>query len=402
MQKSSYYEAVNRREFLRQSGLLGASIASIAPLSIISGCAARKPGISNVRRIYTPPDLSFTRSACGLPPVHVSPEREIRTVTGLRPFRPSGFVVKAEKIGDTLVVHNYGHGGGGITLSWGTSKLAVDLGAPGHTGPVAVLGSGAVGLATARLLQEAGFAVTIYTKALPPETTSNIAGGQWFPFSVSAEEKRTESFNQQLLAAAQYAYKRYQIMTGPRFGIRWMRNYFPSHHPFSETSDIGQQSMLRPMLPEFRDLAADEHPFTGYNFVRQFDTLLIEPPIYLAAMLDEFHLSGGAVKVVEIPDREAITKLPEKLVFNCTGLGAKKLFQDEELTPIKGQLTFLLPQPEVQYAACPSGIYMFPRSDGILLGGTHEEGVWSLEPDVAKKQEILSRHKAFFDDFRKC
>jgi glycine/D-amino acid oxidase-like deaminating enzyme len=84
-------------------------------------------------------------------------------------------------VGETAVVHNYGHGGGGITLSWGTSKLAVDLGLPGHAGPVAVLGCGAVGLATARLAQEAGFDVTIYTKAMPPETTSNIAGGQWFP-----------------------------------------------------------------------------------------------------------------------------------------------------------------------------------------------------------------------------
>lgn len=393
---------MNRRQFLHKSSLFGASVASAASLPLLSGCMVKRQTTSTLSHRYSPPDISFPGSACGLPPVHVSEDREIRTVTGLRPYRPSGFVVRAERLGDSLVVHNYGHGGGGITLSWGTSKLAVDLGAPGHTGPVAVLGSGAVGLATARLLQESGFSVTIYTKALPPETTSNIAGGQWFPAMVSEPSKRTGQFEQQLLAAAQYAYKRYQIMIGPRFGIRWMRNYFLSNQGFVESGYIGRESVLRSMMPEFKDLSAKEHPFTGYAFVRQFDTLIIEPPVYLPAMLDEFHLSGGVIKVAEIPDREAIMRLPEKLVFNCTGLGAKKLFDDEQLTPIKGQLTFLLPQPEVQYAACPNDLYMFPRSDGILLGGTHEYGEWSLEPNLAKKQEIISGHKAFFDSFRKC
>ena len=341
-------------------------------------------------------------SACGLPPVHVDASREIRSVAGLRPYRPSGFVVKAEKVNDTLVVHNYGHGGGGITLSWGTSKLAVDLGAPGHPQAAAVLGSGAVGLATARLLQEAGLAVTIYTKALPPETTSNIAGGQWFPFFVSDAAKRTPEFNLQFVAAAEYAYRRYQIMLGQRFGVRWMRNYSLSNDAFPDAGYLGAQGPLRSMLPELRDLRAGEHPFPGFRFVRQFDTLLIEPPVYLAAMLDEFRIAGGRIVVGEIADRNAIAALPEKLVFNCTGLGARALFQDEELVPVKGQLTFLLPQPEVQYAVLQGGLYMFPRSDGILLGGTHEEGVWSLDVNEAKKQEIMAAHKTFFDGFKAC
>src|SRR6195256_5357234 len=60
-------------------------------------------------------------------PVNVARNRIIREVVGLRPFRSEGFVVKAERIGQKLLVHNYGHGGAGITLSWGTASLAVDL-----------------------------------------------------------------------------------------------------------------------------------------------------------------------------------------------------------------------------------------------------------------------------------
>ena len=355
---------------------------------------------SGASRNYAAPDISFTGSARGLPPVNVAAEREIRTVVGLRPYRPSGFVVRAEKLGDTLVVHNYGHGGSGITLSWGTSKLAVDIGLPERRGPVAVLGCGAVGLANARLLQEAGCDVTIYTKALPPETTSNIAGGQWFPAFLSDPAKRTQAFNTQLLAAADYAYRRYQIMIGRRFGVGWMRNYYLSHHDFSPAGYAGEQSPLRAMMPEYRALAPYEHPFSGFEFVRQFDTMIIEPPVYLTAMLDEFRINGGRIVVREIADRSALQALPEKLVFNCTGLGAKSLFDDDELTPVKGQLTFLLPQAEVQYAIIAGDLYMFPRSDGILLGGTHEEGEWSLQPNLQAKAQVLAGHKAFFDGFR--
>lgn len=377
---------------------------SLVSGSMLSGCVRRvnSPISSAATRAYTAPDISFPGNACGLPPVQVDESREIRTVVGLRPYRPSGFVVKPEKVNDTLVVHNYGHGGAGITLSWGTSKLVVDLGAQGHSGPVAVLGSGAVGLATARLLQEAGFAVTIYTKALPPQTTSNIAGGQWFPVYVSEPDKRTPQFEAQFLAACQYAYTRYQIMMGPRFGVRWMRNYYLSNEAFSDDGYKGPRGPLAAMLPELRDLSPDEHPFSGYKYVRQMDTLLVEPPIYLAAMLDEFELGGGKIVVGEIADRNAIAALPEKLVFNCTGLGARALFQDEELTPVKGQLTFLLPQPEVQYALLADELYMFSRSDGILLGGTHEPDVWSLDVDEEKKREILAGHKTLFGSFRRC
>jgi glycine/D-amino acid oxidase-like deaminating enzyme len=377
------------------------SLAAASALPLLAGCAPQR-STRGAMRDYFAPDTSFVDGACGLRPVRVAPEREIRTVVGLRPYRPSGFVVRAEKIGETLVVHNYGHGGSGITLSWGTSKLAVDLGAPGHRGPVAVLGAGAVGLSNAVLLQEAGFDVTIYTKALPPETTSNIAGGQWFPAYLYNSEKSAPAFEARLVAAANYAYRRYQIMVGARYGVRWMRNYSCSHHPFNEGGLLGATSPIRDLLPERRDLTAGEHPFTGYAFVRQFDTPIVEPPVYLAAMLDEFRIAGGKIRVGEIADIAAIQALPEKLVFNCTGLGARQLFGDDELIPVKGQLTILLPQPEVQYAILAGDLYMFPRSDGVVLGGTHVEGDWSLEPDLIKKQEILAAHQMFFQSFARC
>jgi D-amino-acid oxidase len=93
--------------------------------------------------------------------VKVSPERVIRTVVGLRPYRSSGFFVRTQKLDNKIVVHNYGHGGGGITLCWGTAHLAMEQAVETGHKDFAVVGSGSVGLATARLLQRRGFAVTI-------------------------------------------------------------------------------------------------------------------------------------------------------------------------------------------------------------------------------------------------
>jgi D-amino-acid oxidase len=387
---------MNRRLFLRNANMAAVSLAAGGGLL---GCVKRPVGAAIATGMLP---VNLPETACHLPRVRVSPEREIRTVVGLRPFRPSGFRVAKEMVGETAVVHNYGHGGGGITLSWGTSKLAADLGLPGHVGPVAVLGCGAVGLATARLAQEAGFDVTIYTKAMPPETTSNIAGGQWFPASVYDPDKMlTPEFTQQFLAAAQYGYRRYQIMTDPKYGVRWMRNYFVSDTPWPSSTDSGLFGSIHALLPEVKDMSAGTHPF-GTKFVRQFDGMIVEPPIYLPAMLTDVRIAGGKVVVREMKSLDEVRSLPEKLVFNCTGLGAKALFGDEELTPIRGQLTFLVPQPEVTYATSYQNTYMFSRRDGVLLGGTHEMGDWNLQPDMATKAAILAKQAMLFDGMRDC
>jgi len=394
-------EAMDRRTFVRRSSLAWTAMSPLGRFSeLLWGQPATllRGSIKDERSAVLNGAKGNTTG--GLVPVHVTSDRVLRTVVGLRPFRPSGFVVRPEKLDDTLVIHNYGHGGAGVSLSWGTAQLAIQLGCPGYAGSVAVLGCGAVGLATARLLQEAGFKVTIYTKALAPETTSNVAGGAWTPFLVADPEKVDEQFNQRLLTAAKFSYDRYANMAGGSVGVRWMPSYAIAKNGFDESSPAGTESIFRGMRPEFRELTASEHPFATDCAVREFNTMLIEPPRYLQAMMDAFREASGQLVLGPITDRAAIVRLPEKLVFNCTGLGAKELFQDDELVPARGQLTFLRPQPEVQYAVSHDELYMLPRTDGIALGGTYELGISSLAPDTNKMHKILARHKAFFDSYR--
>jgi len=131
--------------------------------------------------------------------------------------------------------------------------------------------------------------------------------------------------------------------------------------------------------------------------------MLIEPPTYLNAMLADFRIAGGTVRVRHFDHVSQLQQLADPVIFNCTGLGARALFDDQELGPVKGQLTVLLPQPEVNYMALMEDeLYMFPRTDGILLGGTFERGEWSLSVNEAAKARVLQGHAKFFSSFRRC
>jgi glycine/D-amino acid oxidase-like deaminating enzyme len=330
-----------------------------------------------------------------LPKVLVSADREIRTTVCLRPFRIPGFRLAAEKLDDKLCVHNYGHGGCGITLSWGTAQLATAEVRDSNHKQIAVLGCGVVGLSTARLLQQMGKDVTIYAKALPPETTSNSAGGLWFPYSLFDPDRETPQFHQQYLKSVKFSYAYFQQFAGDDYGVRWVANYAVTNEAFTETEILGPKGPFPEVLPDLRDLQPSEHRFP-YRYVRQFMAMLIEPHVYLRALLRDFRLAGGRVVLQEFQELREITKLQEAVIVNCTGLGARTLFSDSELIPIKGQLTYLLPQPEVNYVVLADELYMFPRRDGIVLGGTHVRGDWSLEPDLVAKNRILAGHAKLF------
>lgn len=334
-----------------------------------------------------------------LTPVTVDPSLEIRTIAGLRPFRGSGFVVRREDRDGKILVHNYGHGGGGVTLSWGTSELAVRLAGDLAGKSCAVVGGGVMGLSTARLLQLRGAAVTLYTNGLPPNTTSNVAGAQWWPFSVFDDSRRTEAFGQQYVEAAKFSYAWFQRLVGPRWGVKWLPNYYLSEGPPVNNWIAGPGGVLHELQVGFHDFGPGEHVFPS-AWARRFHTMMIEPSIYLPVLLAEVQGAGARIEIRHFTSGDEVLGLPETVIFNCTGLGAGALFDDAELTPIKGQLSFLIPQPAVDYNLITNSYYMFPRTDGILLGGSYEKGKWDTVPDEMVRRRILEGHKFLFEGMR--
>lgn len=361
-------------------------------LKLAGGAAAvaAAPGLVRAQGAVAP--------AVRLPKLDVSPDRVTRTIVGLRPYRPAGFVVAAERLTRRrTVVHNYGHGGCGITLSWGTAALAVTeaLGASDET-RWAVMGAGVNGLTTALMLLRRGFEVTIYAEDLPPYTTSNIAAAVWGPATIYDEASVSDAFMAQFVYAARYAQRTFQhYVNDPSYGVRWIDEYYLQRRVRSGPGEPP---------PEGADLYPGSHGYRdpdrwfGFPSVLARKTLMIDPDIYLRALMRDVENAGGRIVRRRFESIEDVERLDERAVMNCTGLGSRTLFGDEAMIPVQGQLTMLLPQPEINYGYVTGTdhgtLYMFPRQSGIVLGGTHKRGEFSTDVDWSERDRMLAGHAA--------
>ena len=369
---------------------------SMAALGLgLGGCGARP----SAQPAPTGPTLS-------LPLVRASWDRVIRTTVGLRPFRPSGFRVGVERFGDKTVVHNYGHGGAGHSLSWGTGQLVADL-ALGHADRnAAVLGCGIVGLTAARQLQRHGFQVVIYAEAVPPYTTSNMSLAAFTPTSGLFEtRRRTPEWGAQFDRAVTISYRQLQLLAGREYGISWINTFtLTDQEPSPTIGPAGSPSGNASLQTGNVVLQPGQHPFPG-RYALYRSALRIEPSIYLDTMVRDVRIHGATVVIRRFDSRSDLMALDEDLIVNCTGLGSGTLFGDDEIIPVKGQLTFLVPQPEIHYrfeGRAPGGgrIGVMPRSDGIALGHTMERGVWSLEPNPDLIRQNVERAISLFSAMR--
>jgi D-amino-acid oxidase len=93
-------------------------------------------GTAEPDRWETTPDAAtadaILRRCAALEP-RLAAARVLEHRVGLRPARPA-VRLEAERHGDGLVVHNYGHGGAGVTLAWGCAAEVVErVGAGGSS-----------------------------------------------------------------------------------------------------------------------------------------------------------------------------------------------------------------------------------------------------------------------------
>ncbi len=336
-----------------------------------------------------------------LHPMRASAARILKVTVCTRPFRAAGPRLEAERVGDKLVVHNYGHGGAGWSLSWGYGTLAVaQVGATGHR-DVAVLGCGALGLTSALLAQRSGLQVTIYAKDLPSETRSANATGTWSPDSrVALQSAVTPDFERRWETIARTSFRTHQSFLGVAgTPVEWVDRFILSDQPWgaphvdSGGPDFAElRHLIAGLAPRLEDVEPGTHPFPA-PFVRRNNSLQFNVTSLQHTLMQEFIAAGGKIERREFRNPSELAALKQKVIVNCTGYGARALWRDESITPVRGQLTWLLPQAEVRYGVIYRDMIAIPRSDGIIVQRDTEDTGFNnpdVTPDLAEAERAVA------------
>lgn len=380
---------------LQRRQFFGAAPAALAALSAPSLALAAEPrGFASVPPVY---------------PMRASADRIVDIRVCLRPFRAQGPRIEAEHRHGKAIVHQYGHGGSGWSLSWGSARVALPMIQATRQRHIAIIGCGAIGLTTARVAQRAGLRVRIYSKDRPPEVASSGATGLWTPDSrICTTENATPEFVQRWQWMARSSFQTYQSLLGVAGQpVEWRDGYVLSDTPFDQgphgypnEPDYPELSADVPELhPRSVALAAGEHPFR-VEHARRFTQMSFNIASYQRLLLEDFYREGGEIVQREFTSPRQWAGLPEHTIVNCTGYGARALLGDSSITPVRGQTARLVPQPEVDYILLYRGhnVIAVPRRDGILVQsqGEHDFGNEDAAPDRAISETAVERLAALF------
>jgi len=388
---------VQRRHFLRQAGVTLAAVSTGA----MTACARQPIALEKTPETIAPPLAAHLQSAVAeLAPIKAQTDRITGIYVCTRPFRAAGPRIETERLDHKTIVHNYGHGGSGWSLSWGSSALALRMAQATGARKIGVIGCGALGLTSALLAQRAGLGVRIYAKELPPDVYSIRASGLWTPDSRICDAEHAAAFGDRWEEMTRTSFRMYQSLLGlPGKPIEWIEGYALSDEPFGrpeapvpDEPEYGSlHARVRDLTPRSVELAAGTHPFPQ-AYVRRYTTMMFNISSYARMLLSDFLAAGGKVEVREFHEPRELMKLPERTLINATGYGARALFKDDSIIPVRGQTARLIPQPEVTYGLYMEHLSMVPRSDGLLvqvLGDTGNFNNSDVTPDRAVSEAAV-------------
>ncbi|MGC1212868.1 MAG: FAD-dependent oxidoreductase [Micromonospora sp.] len=244
---------------------------------------------------------------------------------------------------------------------------------------VRVVGAGVVGLTSALRLVHIGHEVDVVAAATGNSTTSSVAAALWYPYRAYPEADVTR-----------WSATTYEVLRGlasdPSAGVRIRlgRELFRER-----TSD----PWWREAVPELGRVAVERLP-TGYVDGYELRVPVVDMATHLPWLLGQLEAAGVAVRYRHVNDlAEAFQDVDA--VVNCTGLGSRELLNDETLTPVRGQVIVVAQFGLTEWLLDQNNpeqlIYVVPRSDTVLVGGTAEEGDEDLTVRPETAADILKR-----------
>jgi len=245
---------------------------------------------------------------------------------------------------------------------------------------VVVVGAGVIGLTTAVVLAEAGFGVSVLTRDLPAVTTSAAAGAMWGPYLVEPRDRV-----QAWAADSLRAFTGLAGMAGT--GVRMV--------PGIEASRIASAPPeFLAMLDGVRVCGQGELP-DGFVIGWHYTVPLIDMDAYLSYLCERLEAAGGNLHQRSVTGLDEAARLAP-VVVNATGLGARVLAGDDQLTPIRGQLVIVDNPGITEFFTEDTGwsadlLHIYPHGGRLVLGGVAQDGSWDMQPDASTARAIIQR-----------
>ena len=375
--------SIARRSFLTRAG-------TAALVGALSGCTLDTRGHSSLSQLV-------------LPPLHAAPDRISAITVCTRPFRAQGPRVEAERRGDKLVIHNYGHGGSGWSLSWGSGYDAMQIALATGERDFAVIGCGAIGLTTAVLLARTGARVTIYAKDLPPFTRSSWATGLFTPDSrIALADYATPEFRTTWNERARYSYRTYQSLLGLADQPVEYLDFYVVHPGQGEVANKEtnegrpafaqlERELLADLEPKSRSFPAGTHTFGARSLTRT-TMLMFNLSAYTRLLMSEYRAAGGKIEVTEFTSPADFARLAQKTIVHATGYGARTLLNDESVIPVRGQLARTPPQEGIHYGLAYRDSVFAPRRDGFVFQVTGNDDYYGYGIDTTTPDRVEAEH----------
>jgi hypothetical protein len=221
----------------------------------------------------------------------------------------------------------------------------------------------------------------------------------------------TPDFAAQWEAMARTSFHHYRRYLGlPGDPVEWLDQYYVLGNVPGAAADVtpadtarigggelsfaGYLGRIRDITPHSEAMAGADSPFAVAN-VRRSQTLTFNVANYGHTLFNDFLLAGGKVERREFHTPADLAHLKERVIINCPGYGARALWKDESVVPVRGQIAWLIPQAEAHYAVYYRHVGVVARRDGIVVqslqgGDMRGYGIDDETPDRTEAEHAVA------------
>jgi hypothetical protein len=369
----------------------------------LSGLLSRSRAATQDIRQITPPRLSEPYLG--------------KKILCYRPMRHGAPNMSVDGSGSQILIHNYGHGGSGWTLAPGAAGYVIDLleaqskrHALAKSEPIAIVGAGVIGLFTAYELVRRGYQrITVVADQFDGLTSDN-AGGLLAPVSMD----NTPAMQAVINKIGIDAYRFYRsVAEGSQKDFKKGALVVPAY--FQSRADSGLEPYVGVVMQPAKDVILNFGNGTQRSMVAYDDSIFMDTAVLMAEL-------NAFLKPFVTFEKKTVKRfedLPQRFVFNCSGLGSAALSGDTEMVSVQGHLVMLKDQvpKDLQYMiliyldagktasgqSVKRSFYIFPKhlpgsgvDDVGVIGGTFIKGATSETPNLNEFTLMLNGAKRFY------